>query len=181
MCTYNFEKIIYIYITIALVQTSLSYYTHINCILYNYALITVFYYGRNTVVAHMQLIVLDLDVIQDIINDRQSLSWGFCIAHTRSTVQIFEQIIPAPIYCPGINNSLTTLFNNTLLRFQRLYHKVEVRDIVLFLFLFFFLQPNPLGDMMFGHRSRLKEANTVCPLSNRVGFLSYHYPSTRQL
>lgn len=34
---------------------------------------------------------------------------------------------------------------------------------------------------MFGHQSRLKEANTVCPMPNRVGFLSYHYPSTRRL
>jgi len=33
---------------------------------------------------------------------------------------------------------------------------------------------------MFGHRSRLKEANTVCPMPNRVGFLAYHYPSTRR-
>jgi hypothetical protein len=126
-------------ITAALVQTSVSHYTHINLISYYYVykLYNRFDLGRNTVVVHKQLVVKSC-VIQDIINDRQSLSWGFCIAHSRSTVQIFVQIIPAPIYCPGINNSLTTLFNNTLLRFQRLYHKVEVRDIFVFLFLFFF-------------------------------------------
>lgn len=99
-------------------------------------------------------------------------SRGFFIARhspPRSTAQIFVQIVPAPIYCPALN-SLMTLFTewNTLcgtptrnrwLGGTRGILQIRTRVSV-------FSRPNlRLGNMMFGHRSRLKEANNTAVFS----------------